>query len=286
MKAYSYIRFSRPEQMQGGSLRRQLEASQQFADEHGLELDDTLRDIGLSAYHGLHRVKGALGKFLGMVESGEIPVGSWLLVESLDRLSREEIEEALAQFLAIIRSGIVIATTSDKQVYRKGQLDLTKLIVSLVVMARAHEESSTKSYRVRDAWEKKRSNASTVPLTARCPEWLRLVNGKFEIIPKRVEIIRQIFEWSASGLGRWKIIKRLKGIDAFRGKDGWHESSIQKLLANEAVLGVYQPHRKIEGTRVPVGDPIPGLLSEDHRRSPVLACAVRHQEPEEQCGRA
>jgi DNA invertase Pin-like site-specific DNA recombinase len=105
-----------------------------------------------------------------MVEREEIPRGSWLLVESLDRLSREEIEEALAQFLAIIRSGIVIATTSDKQVYRKGQLDLTKLIISITIMSRAHQESAMKAWRVAAAWEEKRRDATTKPMTARYPE--------------------------------------------------------------------------------------------------------------------
>jgi len=36
--AYSYIRFSTPEQLKGDSLRRQLEKSQNYADEHGLDL--------------------------------------------------------------------------------------------------------------------------------------------------------------------------------------------------------------------------------------------------------
>ena len=46
--AYSYIRFSTPEQMKGDSLRRQLEASRKYAAEHDLVLDDTLRDLGKS----------------------------------------------------------------------------------------------------------------------------------------------------------------------------------------------------------------------------------------------
>jgi DNA invertase Pin-like site-specific DNA recombinase len=264
MRAYSYVRFSTPEQLKGDSLRRQLEASRSFAEEHGLELDESLKDIGLSAYHGIHRVKGALGKFLGMVEREEIPRGSWLLVESLDRLSREEIEEALAQFLEIIRSGIVIATTSDKQVYRKGQLDLPKLVISLTIMSRAHEESAMKAQRLAAAWEEKRSNAATTPMTARCPEWLRLEDGEFKEIDERVAIVRQIFEWSASGLGKRQIVTKLSrdGIPAFRGKNGWHESSVAKILANEAVLGSCQPHRKINGKRVPVGKPIPDYYPE------------------------
>ena len=38
-KAFSYVRFSTPEQAKGDSLRRQLERSKKYADEHGLVLD-------------------------------------------------------------------------------------------------------------------------------------------------------------------------------------------------------------------------------------------------------
>ena len=46
-----------------------------------------MRDLGLSAYKGEHRTKGALGSFLKLVEAGKITKGSTLSVESLDRLS-------------------------------------------------------------------------------------------------------------------------------------------------------------------------------------------------------
>jgi len=45
--AYSYIRFSTPDQMQGDSERRQLALAQAYCKKKGLELDDrlTLRDL-------------------------------------------------------------------------------------------------------------------------------------------------------------------------------------------------------------------------------------------------
>src|SRR5262249_429406 len=49
-KAYSYLRFSTPEQMKGDSQRRQLEAARSYALEKGLELDEelTFHDLGVS----------------------------------------------------------------------------------------------------------------------------------------------------------------------------------------------------------------------------------------------
>jgi DNA invertase Pin-like site-specific DNA recombinase len=39
--AYSYLRFSTPEQMQGDSFRRQTEAAKVYAERHGLTLEGT-----------------------------------------------------------------------------------------------------------------------------------------------------------------------------------------------------------------------------------------------------
>jgi DNA invertase Pin-like site-specific DNA recombinase len=80
-QAYSYIRFSTPEQLKGDSLRRHLKGSQEWADEHGLPLDTQLRDLGLSGYTGANRIKGALGKFHELVNNGSIPQGSVLIVD-------------------------------------------------------------------------------------------------------------------------------------------------------------------------------------------------------------
>src|SRR5882757_2817482 len=91
-RVYSYLRFSDPQQRDGDSTRRQDDEAKRYADKHGLVLDTALRmtDEGLSGYHGAKKKKGALGAFLVKVEDGEVPVGSILLVENVDRLSRED----------------------------------------------------------------------------------------------------------------------------------------------------------------------------------------------------
>ena len=47
--AYSYVRFSTPEQIKCDSIRRQVELSQNYAEAHGLTLDDSLQltDLGV-----------------------------------------------------------------------------------------------------------------------------------------------------------------------------------------------------------------------------------------------
>jgi DNA invertase Pin-like site-specific DNA recombinase len=260
-------------QLKGDSRRRQLQASQAYAEAHELDLADDaqLEDIGISAYKGANVKDGALGQFLAAVKSGSVEKGSYLIVESLDRLSREEILPAHTLFLSIVQSGINLVTLTDQRVYRAKTTNIVDMITSLVIMERAHEESKTKGLRVGAAWKQKRTRAAQgLPMTARCPAWLRLAADKrsYELIPERVEIVRQIFADSASGLGMYSIATRLNkaGVPAFVGKNGWHRSYIAKTLANRAVLGEFQPHVKLDGNRVPDGEPItnyfPGIIPE------------------------
>ena len=56
-KAYSYSRFSTPEQAQGDSATRQALAAHRWAEQHGVELDTDLRfrDEGVSAFRRAQR---------------------------------------------------------------------------------------------------------------------------------------------------------------------------------------------------------------------------------------
>ena len=278
-KAFSYIRFSTPEQLKGDSLRRQLQSSREYAESRGLILDETLsmRDLGLSAYHGEHRTKGALGKFLELVDTGEIPKGSTLIVESLDRLSREQVFDAFTRFSEIINRGIKIVTLIDRMEYGKESLhkNWTPLVISLTIMARAHEESATKSKRGQEAWIAKRENTHKRKLTGRCPAWLQLSKDekKFDPISDRVKLIQRIFKLCLDGYGADKIVRMFNAekIPAWVAKSGWHKSYIQKILHNQAVIGEFQPHKldKSNGQRkrIQIGNPIqdyfPSVIDKD-----------------------
>jgi len=114
-KAYSYLRFSTPEQMKGDSFRRQSQLAQEYAERRGLVLDEklTFEDLGVSAYRGLNRDEGGLGSFLEAVKAGMVEEGSFLLVESLDRISRDKTRRALRTLEDICEAGITVVTLVD-----------------------------------------------------------------------------------------------------------------------------------------------------------------------------
>ncbi|CAG9266554.1 hypothetical protein BCEP4_410069 [Burkholderia cepacia] len=154
-RVYSYLRFSDPKQAAGGSVDRQLEYAARWAADHEMALDASLslRDEGLSAYRQRHVRQGALGVLLRAVEDGRMPAGSVLIVEGLDRLSRAEPRQAQAQLAQIVNAGITVVTASDGREYNRERLKAQPmdLVYSLLVMIRAHEESDTKSKRVKAA---------------------------------------------------------------------------------------------------------------------------------------
>lgn len=270
-KAYSYIRFSTPEQALGDSLRRQVQLAEEYARKHGLSLDDTtkLTDRGLSAYKGEHRAKGALGEFLRLVEAGQVPPGSVLIVENLDRLSREHVLDAFDQFRAIIRAGIRLVTLQDSMEYDRESIEQnwTQLIVSIAVMARAHGESEAKSKRLKAAWEEKRNSIQERKLTRIAPAWLKLSKDRTEFIPipEAARVIELIYRKRLEGKGTTRIETELNADPDLWTPDkrgpkktgGWRESYIEKILRNRAVIGEFQPHKMVDGKRQPIGDPIP-----------------------------
>src|SRR5262245_30574250 len=103
--AYSYLRFSSPQQAEGDSLRRQIEHRDKWLVAHpGIPLDTSLvlEDRGRSAFKRQNWDTYALAEFLRHVESGRVAAGSYLLVENLDRLSREHIRSAVKLFLDLL----------------------------------------------------------------------------------------------------------------------------------------------------------------------------------------
>lgn len=216
---YSYMRFSDPRQAAGNSSERQRAYAARWALEHDLQLDESLsmEDKGLSAYHQHHIKHGALGAFLAAVEQGRVPPGSFLVVEGLDRLSRAEPILAQAQLAQIINAGISVVTASDNKVYSRERLKANPmdLVYSLLVMIRAHEESETKSNRVRAAIRRQCEGwiAGTfrgIIRNGTDPAWLRWNGERWEFIEERVHALRTAIDLYRRGYGVNKVMTELR----------------------------------------------------------------------------
>ena len=213
-RALSYIRMSTEIQLKGHSLERQLALTKAYAKEKDFELVEDLRDLGLSAYRGKHTEKGQLGEFIKGIRDGTVDKNCVLLVENLDRLSRQNPMKAFNQFSEIIEYGIEIHTISDRQIYTSESLrqNSGQLFLSLGQMLRANSESEEKSKRLKSKWKSKRDNLDKRIYTSICPAWLEPNEDKtgFKEIPERVKTVKKIFDlYTDEGLGAFSIARYL-----------------------------------------------------------------------------
>lgn len=267
-KVYSYLRFSDPKQAAGSSVDRQLEYARRWASERGMALDSELsmQDAGLSAYHQRHVTRGALGVFLQAIDEGRIPAGSVLIVEGLDRLSRAEPIQAQAQLAQIVNAGITVVTASDGREYNRARLKAQPmdLVYSLLVMIRAHEESDTKSKRVRAAIHRQCQGwqAGTwrgIVRNGKDPHWTRLVDGAFQLDPDRAAAVRRAIRMFQEGYGAVRIVRVLadEGLQLTHG--GNPATQIYRTVRNRALIG--EKVLEVDGQEYRLSGYYPALLT-------------------------
>ena len=251
--AFSYLRFSTQEQAAGDSRRRQMAMAEGYAADHHLRLDASLsfRDLGVSAFRGKNAKEGALRAFLEAIEHNLVPASSFLLIESLDRLSRDRILAAQSLFLQIVQAGVTIVTLVDRRSYSLEGLNQNPLdlIISLVSMMRANEESEMKSRRIRAAFDIKRAHLAERPWSGRCPGWLRLdkETDKFVVVEQRADVVRRIYREVLSGVSHQTMARTMNeeqvplfGHGNQKGRI-WQKSLVRHLLYSPTVVGTFVP---------------------------------------------
>lgn len=255
MDAYAYIRFSTPRQEKGDSLRRQTDDVTGFCARQGWPIVETIQDLGQSAWTGAHLRDGNLGKFAERVRRGEISLPAVLVVERLDRLSRQEARVTQRWMEDLTELGLAIATVDGARVYTDASLraDLMGTFEILMRAQLAHQESEQKSKRVLDSIGARMEKAKKTDqkITAKTPGWLVLNEDRrsFTMIEERVKVVRDIYAMAAAGQGaRWiakTLNERLVAAWGPPRKDGkrrtWEISSVKLILAQPAVEGDYHP---------------------------------------------
>lgn len=303
--AYSYLRFSSAEQADGDSKRRQSEAAVKWCARNGYTLTSpfgyhstgpaadkgkdkglSFGDEGRSALHGANsKGRGKLALFLTLVEAGVIKPGSVLIIENLDRLSRQKIHQSMKLVEKIVLAGIDIVTLMPSEDrftradYESSSMTWMKLVW---IFDRAHNESRMKSERCKENWSEKRKEiAEGKIVTAVCPFWLDVYQDGKPVPPGRgkVDWSRPV-EYQPNEKEKWvKEIFRLadkENLGCFRiaqvaHERGWvfwsktaTQTEIWRLLLNRNVIGEYQAYhqRDESGDRKPIGEPTPGYYPE------------------------
>ena len=206
-------------------------------------------------------------------ESDRYPDGIILLVERLDRLSREAPGQFFLWLSAMTAKGVTIATVDGARTY-SGTLDMPAIIEVIVKASLANEESMAKSSRVASAWAGKRARLAAGDrraLTTRVPAWLTVTDDRtISVQPERAAIVKRIFEETVQGIGKHTIARSLNQdrIPTFGRSTAWHASYIQKILSSPAVIGEFQPGVKPRGAQrqtvdLPIQNYYPAVIDAD-----------------------
>lgn len=245
--AFSYERVSRPQQAATGrGLERQGASALTWCRANGYTLDTelVLTDPGRSAYKGLHIQKGALGQFLRMAQSGLLGDSPVLVVEAIDRLSRQEPLDALETILqGLVGSGVRIVTLEDGNEYSRETLrtDPTRLIVLVVKVQSAHEYSARLSMRMKASAQQQRKLAAEGKNRAktRRPFWIDF-DAKTDafVVNEKAATILRLYELIEDGMGM-ALAARTLNAEGLKPAQAafWTRSNVQTLLRSESPVG-------------------------------------------------
>lgn len=297
-RVISYTRFSSRKQAKGLSYVRQIEAAREWCRENGHTLDesDQFNDLGVSAFSGANAATGALAELQKMLSEGKIERGTVLVVEALDRITRQTLTRAITLLMNLANSGLTIVTLSDKRVWNEQTMnDLGSFMMSVVTLYRGHQESEYKSMRLRKTFKKHRETGSQRAFGA-APGWLTREDKTkpWVVDPEKAAVIHRVFELAAAGFGSKSIAKRANDegwpvptrLNITGGR--WHAQMPGIILRNRAVLGEHQHRIHTHEAHaqhwrgLPVGEPIkdyyPRIVSDELWIAARAAVATRQVE--------
>ncbi|UAN64747.1 recombinase family protein [Serratia sp. JSRIV006] len=246
-KLYSYIRWSSERQAKGTSLERQMESAKAFALANGLELVEII-DPGVSAFRGKNTQKGKLGDFIDAVRQGVIPADSWLYVEHLDRITRQNVTNAQKLFIEILELGLTLVTGMDKRSFTLESVNEnpTELMISILLFSRSNEESKTKQSRtisnVKALVERYRGGEPVnIKSCGKHPFWIDDSGPQNEAVREHTtywDIAREAIDLFLQGHGIYKVKRYLDENypDGLNGKE-WDYQVLKRLRENRALIG-------------------------------------------------
>ncbi|WP_054994913.1 recombinase family protein [Pseudomonas ficuserectae] len=237
--AYAYVRFSTAQQGHAGrdSETRQtapLEAFQKAFD-LSIEPQNIVYDRGRSAFDGSNVVKGNLKELIEKLQDGD-----FLVVESIDRLTRQRVLVGVDMIQKLLMRGIKLYTTIDTKLYEVSDpsRDLETLLLISVIAKRANEESQTKSIRRKSAYKKAKDAAAesgkvfnklSPPFGIRYDE----AQQKFVEEPDEADDIRKIFKL----LKDFGVDETCRRINQISTRRKWTNKAVFILIKNKMPLG-------------------------------------------------
>ena len=237
--AHVYVRHSTKAQAAGDSHGRQLARAKEWAVKNGHSLME-IYDNGVSGFTGANRTIGQFGAFVERLRGGELGSSPVLLIESFDRLSREDLNRAQVIFLELLNLGATVVTLANGKRYQ-GKLQLGDTIMAICEMDAAHEYSAKLSDRVSSSVIRRKKEGIILHNAGSCPPWLAIGTDRksWIILPVEADKVVKIYEMASTGQGSTLISRALMAekITPLPRTKGWSQNLVQRLLLDRRVLG-------------------------------------------------
>jgi DNA invertase Pin-like site-specific DNA recombinase len=278
--AISYARFSSLVQAKGTSEARQQRDFALWIAEHPMYEGQSFVDRGISAYSGRNRKKGSLAAILSLIKEGHLKDGDCLVIEAIDRLSRQETTEALRLILDILSAGVSIVTLEDNQKYDKASVGGSGAYILIGKVQGAHDYSKRLGMRISAAHLNKRAKARADKATAKLVTVSWIKDGKLH--EPFAGLVRKAVELYLKGFGHRGICIELQPLieaDSLlkaRYEKPLHASTIKRWLRSPELIGDWN---STEGL---IHDLFEPLLTEDEYQQVQRLLKERTKKPTKQ----
>lgn len=246
--AYAYVRYSSTVQSSGDSVDRQISPLKAFERETGVDIVETIIDEGVSSFRGDNANKGKFKEVLARIEREVIRRGDYLVVESIDRITRQRVLDGVELLQNILKKGVRIYTTTDSRCYSYDDpdRDFENLIMISLIAKRANEESEIKSKRRKSAWNKAKLAASEsgTKFNAHNPPYgyrYDVLTAQFVIVDEEASEIRMIFEL-LKAMGVSNATRRVNASS----KRKWTSRQVALMIENKYPLGMLMSQKRNE----------------------------------------
>jgi len=193
----------------------------------------------VSAFRGKNRRRGALGAFLEAARQGTVPEGSVLVVEDLDRFSRQATSYQEAMLGELFDLGLALGVVRDGLIVDRATYD-SRLDVRLQLLVRrdaAHDYSRKLSERVAASHTSRRAKGAKTANPR--PFWCDWDEGAQDFtLNDRAAIPCRMVDLCLQGLGMTQIAQTLnsEGLTTATGKP-FTFAMVRKVLADRRTLG-------------------------------------------------
>ncbi|MGM1176872.1 recombinase family protein [Serratia marcescens] len=249
MKSYLYSRISTLQQSEGFGNQRQINTVTDFLSfaeidsRLGFSLDPSNyeileSDLGKSAFTGRNwKPSSSLGRFYESVMRREIIEGI-LIVENIDRLTRQSNYEAARKLINLITNGITIIEVES------GMCFSTKIPESLSILnmsiSRAHGESLRKSRMIKKSWDNKKVKLleQGIAPSKKVPRWLKVIDGAYVVDEVLAALFREAFVLYDKGHGNAAIVARFNSEGRLNNGKQWTTITMHRVLRDKRLNGI------------------------------------------------